>query len=649
MSERVVGTVQRVNGPVIEARDISDAMMMELVHVGEVGLVGELIKLAGTQATIQVYEDTTGIAPGDPIYGSGMPLSVELGPGLIGQIYDGIQRPLERLKDTSGSFIERGEELPALDRDKKWHFVPGGQTGKAGSAGGGGEEASSSGSSGDGASSSVKGAGETEINGGSGSTASEQDTAEPPVPNLKAGDEVKGGRILGVVRESERVEHRIIVPPRLSGTLKSLAPEGDYTVTDEIAVIEDAEGREHKLTMMQRWPIRNPRPTEERKPLSTPLITGQRVIDTLFPLSKGGTVAIPGGFGTGKTMTQHAIAKWCDADIIVYIGCGERGNEMTDVLTEFPELVDPRTGTSLMERTILIANTSNMPVSAREASIYTGVTLAEYYRDQGYHVAIMADSTSRWAEALRELSGRMEEMPAEEGFPAYLPTRVAEFYERAGIMQTLSEKEGSVSIIGAVSPPGGDFSEPVTQHTKRFVRCFWALDRQLANARHYPAIGWLDSYSEYITDIVDYWKEQVGEQWAEDRREIMDLLQREVRLQQVVKLVGPDALPDSQRFILEVCTLFKNAFLQQNAFDTVDRYSTVMKQARMLELILTYWRKGREAIKQGATIVRLRKMKVVQDLVKMKFNIENDDEASFDKLQARLERSFDRLESLYEE
>ncbi len=591
MKQRVVGTVQRVNGPVIQARDISDAMMMELVHVGEAGLVGELIKLTGTQATIQVYEDTTGIAPGDPIYGTGLPLSVELGPGLIGQIYDGIQRPLERIKASSGVFIERGIEESALDREKKWRFVP----------------------------------------------------------RLEPGSEVRGGQVLGTVAESERVEHRVMVPPRLSGSLTSVGPEGEYTIGDEIARIKTGDGEEHVITMAQRWPIRQPRPTAERRPLSNPLITGQRVIDTLFPLSKGGTVAIPGGFGTGKTMTQHAIAKWCDADIIVYIGCGERGNEMTDVLTEFPKLVDPRTGLSLMERTILIANTSNMPVSAREASIYTGVTLAEYYRDQGYHVAIMADSTSRWAEALRELSGRMEEMPAEEGFPAYLPTRVAEFYERAGFMQTLSGDEGSVSIIGAVSPPGGDFSEPVTQHTKRFVRCFWALDRQLANARHYPAIGWLESYSEYVEDVLEFWRTEVGEEWAEDRREIMDLLQKEVRLQQVVKLVGPDALPDSQRFILEVCTLFKNAFLQQNAFDDVDRYSTVMKQARMLDLILTYWRRGRDAIKDGATIVRLRRMKVVQDLVKMKFNITNDDEAAFDKLKARLERSFERMESLYEE
>ncbi|MDY7029689.1 MAG: V-type ATP synthase subunit A, partial [Spirochaetota bacterium] len=481
MKQRVVGTVQRVNGPVIQARDISDAMMMELVHVGEAGLVGELIKLNGTQATIQVYEDTTGIAPGDPIYGTGLPLSVELGPGLIGQIYDGIQRPLERIKASSGVFIERGVEESALDRGKKWHFVP----------------------------------------------------------RLEPGSEAKGGQVLGTVAESEQVEHRVMIPPRLSGVLASVAPEGEYTIADEIARIRTDDGQEQSLTMAQRWPIRQPRPSAERQPLSNPLITGQRVIDTLFPLSKGGTVAIPGGFGTGKTMTQHAIAKWCDADIIVYIGCGERGNEMTDVLTEFPKLVDPRTGSSLMERTILIANTSNMPVSAREASIYTGVTLAEYYRDQGYHVAIMADSTSRWAEALRELSGRMEEMPAEEGFPAYLPTRVAEFYERAGFMRTLSGDEGSVSIIGAVSPPGGDFSEPVTQHTKRFVRCFWALDRQLANARHYPAIGWLESYSEYVEDVMEFWRTEAGEEWAEDRREIMDLLQKEVRLQQVVKLVGP--------------------------------------------------------------------------------------------------------------
>jgi V/A-type H+/Na+-transporting ATPase subunit A len=588
MKERIIGQVSRVNGPVIEAQGITDAQMMELVHVGEFHLVGEVLKLSGTSATIQVYEDTTGVAPRDNIYGTGMPLSLELGPGLIGSIYDGIQRPLESLRALSGQYIESGITAESLDRNKAWHFVP----------------------------------------------------------TLKQGAKVQGGMILGTVQETSRIEHRILVPPEISGTLATLAVEGDYHVEDTVALVLTPKG-EVPLTLMQRWPIRNPRPVKQRQSLSIPLITGQRVIDTLFPLAKGGTVAIPGGFGTGKTMTQHAIAKWCDADIIVYIGCGERGNEMTDVLTEFPKLIDPRTGKSLMERTILIANTSNMPVSAREASIYTGVTLAEYFRDQGYHVAVMADSTSRWAEALRELSGRMEEMPAEEGFPAYLPTRIAEFYERAGYMDTLSGAEGSVTIIGAVSPPGGDFSEPVTQHTKRFVRCFWGLDRQLANARHYPAISWLDSYSEYLDDVTPWWEEHAGTSWASERSQIMELLQKEVRLQQVVKLVGPDALPDSQRFVLEVCSLFKNAFLQQNAFDDVDRYSSIEKQLYMLSIILTYWRRGSEAIKKGVTLVKLKQMKILTEIVKMKFTIGNDGGAEFDKLQARLERSLDQLESIY--
>jgi V/A-type H+-transporting ATPase subunit A len=591
MEERIIGQVNRVNGPVIEVAGVSDAMMLELVRVGEVRLVGEIIKLAGDRAIIQVYEDTTGVAPGDNVYGSGSPLSVDLGPGLIGTIYDGIQRPLEQILKLSGSFIERGISTPSLDRERKWRFSP---------------------------------------------------------AELTPGSRLAGGRVIGTVQETERVQQRILLPPDVEGRLKSLAGEGEYTVEEPIALVE-TQGGERAVTMMQRWPIRTPRPAAERLPVNRPLITGQRVIDALFPVARGGTVAIPGGFGTGKTMTQHAIAKWCDAEIIVYIGCGERGNEMTDVLTEFPKLIDPRTGRSLMERTVLIANTSNMPVSAREASIYTGATLAEYYRDQGYDVAVMADSTSRWAEALRELSGRMEEMPAEEGFPAYLPTRVAEFYERAGAMRTLSGQNGSVSIIGAVSPPGGDFSEPVTQHTKRFVRCFWALDRQLANARHYPAISWLDSYSEYVEEVTAWWEQAVGGEWTSSRREILDLLNREVRLQQVVKLVGPDALPDSQRFVIEVCTLFKNAFLQQNAFDDVDRYSTVEKQARMLAIILTYWRRGAEAIRRGMTLVRLRRMKVLQDIVKMKFTIGNEDLRDLDKLAARLERSLDQLEEIYEE
>ncbi len=592
--KRIIGEVDRVNGPVINARGITDARMYELVMVGEDSLVGEIIKLETDNAVIQVYEDTTGIAPLDPVYGSGMPLSVELGPGIIGTIYDGIQRPLERIRDISNQYIERGVHVPSLSRDRRWGFEPDTKT----------------------------------------------------LQSVENGEVIKGGSVLGTVRETERVEHRILVPPDIEGTLDYLAPAGEYVIEDEIARLKTREGI-RRLSLMHRWAIRRPRPVRKRLPLSTPLITGQRVIDTLFPVAKGGTVAIPGGFGTGKTMTQQALAKWCDADIIVYIGCGERGNEMTDVLKEFPGLVDPRTGKTLMERTVLIANTSNMPVSAREASIYTGVTVAEYFRDQGYHVAVMADSTSRWAEALRELSGRMEEMPAEEGFPAYLPTRVAEFYERAGYMDTLSGKEGSVSIIGAVSPPGGDFSEPVTQHTKRFVRCFWALDRGLANARHYPSISWIESYSEYLLDIEPWWEENIGEGLSEDRKEIMELLLKEVKLQQVVKLVGPDALPDSQRFILEVCTLFKNGFLQQNAFDDIDRYSTVEKQVRMLGIILKFWRRGSAAIRRGATLGKLKRLKVYGDIVKMKFTVPNDDLSFLDKIDSRLERSMDQMESIY--
>lgn len=589
MKERIIGRVKRVNGPVIIAMGITDAMMLELVYVGEIRLVGEIIKLEGDNAVLQVYEDTTGIAPGDNIYGSGMPLSVELGPGLIGTIYDGIQRPLEEIYSISDHFIERGIRLVPLAREKKWHFVP--------------------------------------------------DTTAP-------GKEVTGGQVIGTVQETISIVHRILVPLHMQGELISLVPEGEYTVEEPVGLLKTSK-EEEQIFLMQKWPIRQPRPVKKRLLPGLPLITGQRVLDTLFPVAKGGTVAIPGGFGTGKTITQHAVAKWCNADVIVYIGCGERGNEITDVLTEFPRLVDPRTGASLMTRTILIANTSNMPVSAREASIYTGATLAEYYRDQGYHVAVMADSTSRWAEALRELSGRMEEMPAEGGFPAYLPTRIAEFYERAGYMETLSDGKGSVTLIGAVSPPGGDFSEPVTQHTKRFVRCFWSLDRQLANARHYPAISWLDSYSGYLEEVAAWWEEEVGTSWSEDRAEIMELLQKEVRLQQVVKLVGPDALPDSQRFIIEVCTLFKNAFLQQNAYDKLDQFSIPLKQLKMLQVILLFWRKGSRLIKSGVTLLKLKRMKVLQDIVKMKMTIANEDIDQIDKLALRLERSFERLESIY--
>ena len=589
MDDRIIGRIKRVNGPVIEVMGITDAEMFEMVRVGRENLIGELIKLETDNAVVQVYEDTTGIAPFDPVYGAGMQLSVELGPGMVGTIYDGIQRPLEAIREISDIYIKRGITVPSLNREKKWHFVP----------------------------------------------------------SVKEGERIFGGMVLGTVQETQNILHKILIPPRDKGILESVVPEGDYTVEDVIAVLRTDDSQQKDLFLMHRWPIRVPRPTQRRLRLDIPLITGQRVIDTLFPVAKGGTVSIPGGFGTGKTMVQQAVAKWCDADLIVYIGCGERGNEITDVLTEFPKLIDPRSGRSLMERTILIANTSNMPVSAREASIYTGITIAEYFRDQGYHIAVMADSTSRWAEALRELSGRMEEMPAEEGFPAYLPTRIAEFYERAGSMETLNGDDGSVTIIGAVSPPGGDFSEPVTQHTKRFISCFWALDRHLANARHYPAISWLDSYSEYLNDMTLWWEQQIGLEWLHDRAQIMELLQREVRLQQVVKLVGPDALPDTQRFILEVCTLFKNAFLQQNAYDKIDMFSTVQKQAKMLHIIVSYWKRGYEAIKNGTTLIKLKKMKVYQNIAKMKFSIPNDDLSGLDKIEARLERSMDQLEALY--
>jgi V/A-type H+-transporting ATPase subunit A len=592
MPIRIIGHVKRVNGPVITVNDITDAKMLELVRIGEQQLVGEVVKLFDNEAVIQVYEDATGIKPGDNVYGSNMPLCVELGPGIIGSIYDGIQRPLEKLEEASGTFIARGLTYDGIDHKKLWHFKP----------------------------------------------------------LVKEGDEISAGMIIGEVQESETIVHKILVEPTVEkGVASSVVAEGDYTIEDTLIVATQESGIEKQICMLQKWPIRNPRPVKNRKPFKAPLVTGLRVIDTLFPIAKGGTVAIPGGFGTGKTMTQHSIAQWCDADIIVYIGCGERGNEMTDVLREFPQLIDPKTNKSLMERTILIANTSNMPVSAREASIYTGITIAEYYRDMGYAVAIMADSTSRWAEALRELSGRMEEMPAEEGFPAYLATRIAQFYERAGLMETLSGNEGSVSVIGAVSPPGGDFSEPVTMHTKRFVRCFWGLDRSLASARHYPAISWTESYSEYLEDVKAWWNNLSDDTWQKNRKEIMELLQKEERLQQIVKLVGADALPDSQNFILEVCNIFKNAFLQQNAFDKIDRYCVVEKQIKMLSCILTYWHKGLEAINKGVPLVKLKRLKTVQEISKIKFSISNDDLSEIDKLELRLERSIEKLGGIYED
>ncbi len=581
---KVIGKVIRVSGPVVEAGEIKEAFMMELAEVGPNHLVGEIVHLKSDRAIIQVYEDTTGLKSGDEVYGSGRPLSLELGPGLLGSIFDGIQRPLELIRQESGIYIKKGVHVPPLDRERRWPFQP----------------------------------------------------------TLAAGKKVRGGEIIGTVAETGLIEHRVLIPPGIAGRLKSILPSGKYSLRQTIAVVETGEG-ETEIRLYQTWPVRQRRPYREKLELSDPLLTGQRVIDTLFPVAKGGAVAVPGGFGTGKTMIQHQLAKWCDAQVIIFIGCGERGNEMTDVLLNFPKLVDPASGRPLMERTILIANTSNMPVAAREASIYTGITLAEYYRDMGYHVAVMADSTSRWAEALRELSGRMEEMPADEGFPAYLPTRLAEFYERGGMVETLAGKEASVTIIGSVSPPGGDFSEPVTQHTKRFVRCFWALDRELANARHYPAISWTESYSEYLPEVTKWWTREVNPEWAEYRRQIVELLQKEVRLQQVVKLVGADVLPDTQKLILATCFIFKNAFLQQSAFDEIDTYSVPEKQFLMLKIIVSFYRLGLVAIKKGAPLVKLKKLKVYGQIMKMKLTYPNQDARKLNGLLEKLKSSIEKF------
>jgi V/A-type H+-transporting ATPase subunit A len=590
LEKKAIGRIKRVVGPVVEIEGVTGAQMAELVEVGPHRLIGEIIRLHGDMATTQVYEDTTSLRPGQEVWGSGMPLSVELGPGLLGTIFDGVQRRLEVIRDTSNQYIQKGVHVSSLDREKRWHFRP---------------------------------------------------TATP-------GQDLQRGQIIGTVQETEVIEHRVMLPPDVQGKLERIAAEGEYSIEEEIATVSTG-GKSVPVRLTHRWPVRKQRPYVEKQGLSTPLLTGLRVIDMLFPLARGGAVTVPGGFGTGKTLIQHSLAKWCDADIVVFIGCGERGNEITDMLIEFPRLTDPRTGKSMMQRSIIIANTSNMPVAAREASIYTGIALAEYYRDMGYHVAVMADSTSRWAEALRELSGRMEEMPADEGFPAYLPSRLAEFYERAGMVQTCSGQLGSVTTIGSVSPPGGDFSEPVTQHTKRFVRCFWALDRQLANARHYPAIGWLESYSEYTNEVSGWWHENVARDWLSLRNEVMELLQREARLQHVVKLVGPDVLPDSQKIVLETCALLRNAFLQQSAFDRVDMFSVPEKQVKMLRIILTFYRKGLENIKKGATMVRLRRIKVYPEILRMKSVVSADRLELLDELQGKLDRALDQLGAVYEQ
>ena len=587
MSQQV-GIVTWINGPVIRAKGSKHVSMLELVEVGDEHLVGEVIGLDGEIITIQVYEETSGMQPGSPVFGTGLPLSVELGPGLLRSIFDGIQRPLPVIEMRSGSFISRGVHLTPLYRKDHWSFTP----------------------------------------------------------TVHAGIDVHGGEILGTVPETPALEHRVMVPPDISGKLTWIAPARKYTIEEPIARVHNEQG-DHEITMLQHWPVRRLRPYRRRLGQTIPLITGQRVLDTFFPLAKGGAAAIPGGFGAGKTVTQQSIAKYADADVVVYIGCGERGNEMTEVLQEFPQLIDPRSGHPLMERTVLIANTSNMPVAAREASIYTGITIAEYYRDMGYHVALMADSTSRWAEALREVSGRLEEMPAEEGYPAYLAARLAEFYERAGYVETLSGAPGSVSVIGAVSPPGGDFSEPVTQHTKRFIRCFWALDKALASARHFPSINWLDSYSEYIADVADWWQKQVNMDWLQMRNYAMELLSEESRLSQIVKLVGPDALPDEQRLILETARLLREGILQQSALDDVDAYSDIHKQIKMLDLILHFHRRAHRIVKLGAPIAVIHGMKVVDNLIRMKSQVKNDELDKLDVIAKAIDDQMDQLETEY--
>jgi V/A-type H+-transporting ATPase subunit A len=573
-----------VSGPIVDAEGLGGAAMYEVVEVGAGRLVGEVIRLAGDLGTVQVYENTAGLRPGDEVRCTGEPLSLALGPGLIGGIFDGVQRPLAVLHERSGAFIGRGEKAPPLNREKTW----------------------------------------------------------PVSVRCKEGDEIRPGQVIATVPESPLIEHRVLVPPGAAGAASEVVKDGEYTVDQVLCRVGEAEVR-----LFHRWPARRSRPFAERRAPSRPLVTGQRVIDTFFPVARGGTAAIPGGFGTGKTMTQHALAKWADADVIVYVGCGERGNEMTQVLMDFPSLVDPRTGRPLMERTVLVANTSNMPVAAREVSIYTGITIAEYYRDMGYHVAVMADSTSRWAEALRELGARLEEIPAEEGFPAYLPTRLAQFYERAGTVRTLAEAEASVTIIGSVSPQGGDFTEPVTEHTRRFTRCFWALNTELANARHYPAIHWLQSYSEYTDEVADWWAE-VAPRWGQLRQKALEVLQREDRLQQIVKLVGPDVLPDSQRLVLAVAEILKVGFLQQNALDEVDMFCSPKKQTVLLDAILEFYRRAAAVIERGGPLVRVTELDCRRALLQAKERIPNGDEAALARLKHKVIEDFAPLEAQYQ-
>ena len=578
--------IYSINGPVVKVADTKTFSMQEMVYVGEKRLIGEVIRVESDYTTIQVYESTTGLKPGEPVESTGAPMSATLAPGIITNIFDGIERPLRKLSEMSGAFIADGANIPSVDMEKEYRVTV----------------------------------------------------------TCEVGDKLGAGDIYAVCPETPVVEHRCMVPPlSKGGEVIWTAKNGDYKVNDTVVKIKDTAGRVTELTLMQKWPIRTPRPCKRRLPIDRPLVTGQRIVDTILPIAKGGTAAIPGGFGTGKTMTQHQLAKWCDADIIVYIGCGERGNEMTQVLEEFSELIDPRTQKPLTDRTVLIANTSNMPVAAREASIYTGITLAEYYRDMGYHIAIMADSTSRWAEALREISGRLEEMPAEEGFPAYLPSRISEFYERAGYVESLNGREGSVTIIGAVSPQGADFSEPVTQNTKRFVRCFWALDKSLAYARHYPAINWNTSYSEYTEDLGEYYKNRVSDDFMEVRQEISNILVEENTLMEIVKLMGTDVLPDDQKLLIEVARIVRVGFLQQNAYHKDDTYVPLEKQYLMMKLILSFYDKAKDALSKGITASKVLENGWAEKIIKVKYDIPNDKPEMFRDYELDMRKDFEEL------
>ncbi len=578
------GRIVWVSGPAVRADGMSDAKMYETVIVGEARLIGEVIRLTGDVAFIQVYESTSGLKPGEPVVGTGNPLSVLLGPGIIGQIYDGIQRPLKDLSKASGSYIGRGITTTPVDLSKKYHFVP----------------------------------------------------------SVKVDQEISAGNIIGVVQETDLIDHPIMVPPdHAGGKIVNVVSEGDYDLETDLVTVE-RDGQSTTLKMYHKWPVRKPRPFRTRYDPTIPLLTGQRVIDTFFPIAKGGTGSIPGAFGTGKTVTLHQIAKWADSQVVVYIGCGERGNEMTEVLVEFPHLKDPRTGKPLMDRTVLVANTSNMPVAAREASIYTGVTIAEYYRDMGKDVVLVADSTSRWAEALREMSGRLEEMPAEEGYPSYLASRLAEFYERAGRVRATGspDRDGSVTLVGAVSPSGGDFTEPVTTHTMRFIKTFWALDAKLAYSRHYPSINWMNSYSGYLADIAKWWSQNVSEDWLTLRGEAYAILQREDTLKEVVRLLGPEALPDEQKLILEVARMIKIGLLQQNSFDDVDTYCGVQKQYQLLKLLVDFYKRGQQAIKEGSTISGIQSMPVISNLLKARMDVKDDELEKLNQLDTLMKEQF---------